>query len=76
MNRQHLILVVVAIFFPPLAAGMKQGFLSRCFLTSMILYVVGFLPSLLYTLYSISKHPPSQRRVQASAGRCTYGSTR
>ena len=46
------IIVVIAIFIPPLAVAMHQGLTGK-FWISLILTLLFFLPGLLYSLYVI-----------------------
>ena len=47
-----LLLVVVAIFLPPLAMALHDG-LSNRFWISLLLTIIFYLPGLIYTLYQI-----------------------
>lgn len=50
-------LVVVSIFVPPITVWLKRGFFTKDFLINVLLLLFGFIPSLIHSLYIISKYP-------------------
>lgn len=57
MELRDWILVLVAIFVPPVAVWFKRGFFSRDLLINVLLFLFGFFPGLIHALYVISTHP-------------------
>lgn len=57
MHTRDWFLVFVSIFVPPVAVWIKRGFFTKDFLINVLLFFFGFIPSLIHSLYIISKHP-------------------
>ena len=53
-STNKLIMVIIAIFIPPLAVFLDRG-LDKDFWISLILTVLFFFPGLVYSLYVILK---------------------
>lgn len=79
MHYKDWLLVVIAIFIPPLSVWMKRGF-TKDFFINLLLFFLGFIPGLIHALYIISYHatdPPSllvndeERNSQSNDG--VYG---
>ncbi|ODV96866.1 hypothetical protein PACTADRAFT_29525, partial [Pachysolen tannophilus NRRL Y-2460] len=51
------VLVVVAIFFPPLPVWLKRGLCSADSLINILLCILGYIPGLIHSWYIISKYP-------------------
>ena len=49
-----VLLVILAILLPPLAVGLKKG-IGGAFVLSVILWLVFYVPGLVYALYVIFK---------------------
>lgn len=78
MDWRDWMLVLVAIFMPPVTVGVKRGAWSRPFLASMALYVVGFLPCLVHALYVVyqSSYDIELKPLRAGiAGEAGYDAT-
>lgn len=57
MHARDWFLVLVSIFFPPIAVWLKRGFFSKDLLINVLLCLLGFIPGLIHALYVISQHP-------------------
>ncbi|KAJ1953690.1 hypothetical protein GGI12_005964, partial [Dipsacomyces acuminosporus] len=55
-NATDILLLILAVFFPPLTAFFKRGFGSD-FVINIGLTILGFLPGLLHAWYLVFKHP-------------------
>lgn len=72
MHAEDWLLAFVAILLPPVPVIVKRGFCSAELLISIFLLILGFLPSLIYGWYIISKYPRTEYlNLDYSA---TYGS--
>jgi uncharacterized membrane protein YqaE (UPF0057 family) len=54
VSEQKLLLVIIAIFIPPLAVGLKEG-IGGSFILNIILTLLFWLPGFLHALYVILK---------------------
>ncbi|MEM1120933.1 MAG: YqaE/Pmp3 family membrane protein [Bacteroidota bacterium] len=54
VSTNNLLLVLIAIFIPPLAVALQEGLSSR-FWISLVLTLLFFLPGMIYSLYVILK---------------------
>lgn len=66
MHTRDWFLVFVSIFVPPVAVWLKRGFFTKDFLINVLLFFFGFIPSLIHSLYVISKHPYDGHTVDSS----------
>ncbi|KAI8322473.1 UPF0057-domain-containing protein [Martensiomyces pterosporus] len=55
-NPTDILLLILAVFFPPLTAFFKRGFGSDL-LINIALTILGFLPGLLHAWYLVFEHP-------------------
>ncbi|SCV02865.1 LANO_0G00716g1_1 [Lachancea nothofagi CBS 11611] len=75
MHSRDWFLVFVSIFLPPIAVGLKRGFLTKDTLLNVLLFVLGYFPGLIHALYVISKHPyPSGHGDSLTRPNDGYGS--
>ncbi|AGO10789.1 AaceriAFR726Wp [[Ashbya] aceris (nom. inval.)] len=77
MDWRDWMLVLVAIFMPPVTVGVKRGAWSKPFLASVVLYVVGFLPCLVHALYVVyqSSYDIELKPLRAGTGEAGYDAT-
>ncbi len=54
VSEQKLLLVIIAIFIPPLAVGLKEGIGGQLIL-NIILTILFWIPGFLHALYVILK---------------------
>lgn len=76
MHARDWFLVLVAIFFPPIAVWLKRGFFTKDLLINVLLCLLGFIPGLIHALYVVSQHPfqgPDEEGLTHSVN--NYGST-
>ncbi|VVT47027.1 uncharacterized protein SAPINGB_P001507 [Magnusiomyces paraingens] len=57
MHARDWLLAFLALIFPPIPVIFKRGLCTVEFLISIILLIFGFLPSVIYSWYIISKYP-------------------
>lgn len=57
MSCYDLLLVIVAVLFPPIAVAVRRGVCSADFFINVALCCLGFLPGLIHAFYIISKYP-------------------
>ncbi|AOW02005.1 hypothetical protein B0I72DRAFT_135578 [Yarrowia lipolytica] len=57
MSCTDLLLVIVAVFFPPIPVAIRRGVCSADFFINVALCCLGFLPGLIHAFYIISKYP-------------------
>ncbi|KAI5813313.1 hypothetical protein BZA77DRAFT_321768 [Pyronema omphalodes] len=71
MCSPDLLLVFIAIIFPPVAVWVKSGICSADSIINIALCMLGFLPGLLHAWYIISIHPfdEPERPHDAESGR-------
>lgn len=57
MGCSDLLLVIVAVLFPPIPVAIRRGLCSADFFINVALCCLGFLPGLIHAFYIISKYP-------------------
>lgn len=67
MGCTDLLLVIVAVFFPPIPVAIRRGVCSADFFINVALCCLGFLPGLIHAFYIISKYPGDEH------GSCRHG---
>lgn len=76
MHARDWFLVLLAIFFPPIAVWFKRGFFTKDLLINVLLCLLGLLPGLIHALYVISQHPYHEDAVEGLTHTVNnYGST-
>lgn len=51
-------LIVVSVFFPPLAVWIRRGLCTSDSLINILLCMLGYFPGLIHSWYIIAKYPP------------------
>lgn len=51
-DTNTLLLIIIAIFLPPLAVGLKAG-IGGTFFLSLILTVIFFIPGMIHAIYVV-----------------------
>ncbi|KAJ1944662.1 hypothetical protein FBU59_002538 [Linderina macrospora] len=59
-HSTDILLLILALFFPPLTAFFKRGF-GTDLLINLLLTILGFLPGLLHAWYLVFEHPYETR---------------
>ncbi|KAG5367932.1 hypothetical protein CJU90_0112 [Yarrowia sp. C11] len=62
MSCTDLLLVIVAVFFPPIPVAIRRGVCSADFFINVALCCLGFLPGLIHAFYIISKYPGDEHQ--------------
>ncbi|KAG5355730.1 Plasma membrane proteolipid 3 [Yarrowia sp. B02] len=81
MSCTDLLLVIVAVFFPPIPVAIRRGLCSADFFINVALCCLGYLPGLIHAFYIISKYPGDEHGcrhgyVAVNSGEQTfYGSS-
>lgn len=53
VNKHDLLLMVLAVFLPPVTVWTRKGFFSRDFLLNLLLFLMFFFPAILHAGYVI-----------------------
>jgi len=66
-NCSDFVLILISIFLPFLAVGLRRGFFTADFVINVALCLLGFIPGLVHAWYILAKYPSGSRYVEAES---------